>query len=130
MHTIYHINKNYQKKTVLKLLKVAKPGSNVIIVYSNPDTLINRLKKLLKYPKKKQKIYFYCHGIDWWKQFNNIADVQIKPWRSFASQHQKILIPDNKFGELMLTILFYAEDKLSNFFVKYFQYNLIILKKK
>jgi ubiquinone/menaquinone biosynthesis C-methylase UbiE len=130
LHTIYHINKKLQKKTILKMLKSAKKNSNIIIVYSNPNTLINRFKKILNYKKKKQKIYFYCHENKWWDQFSQLADVKIKPWRSFASQHQKILIPNNKAGSVIFDLLFYFENKFPNFFVKYFQYCLIVLRKK
>ena len=79
LHTIYHIKKNLQKKTILKLLNLAKPRSNVIIVYSNPNTLIDKLKKIINYKRQKPKIYFFCHNINWWMQFENLAYIQIKP---------------------------------------------------
>tara|TARA_B100000886_G_scaffold305043_1_gene236578 strand:- start:116 stop:865 length:750 start_codon:yes stop_codon:yes gene_type:complete len=128
MHTIYHINKNDQKKVVKKLLKVTKKGKPVIIVYSNPNTLINKLTSFLK-RKKKMKLYFFCHNIKWWYQFKNIADVKIYPWRSFSSQHQKILYPDNKLGSLMLRFTFKLENLFPDFFAKNFQYPIIVLTK-
>lgn len=130
LHTIYHIHKSLQKKTILKLLRIVKKNSNVIIVYSNPDTFINKFKKIIRYNKKKQKIYFFCHSNNWWKQFENKAYVKIKPWRSFASQHQRILFPNNFLGQIMLKFLFRQENKFPNFFAKFFQYNMIILTKK
>ena len=42
MHTIYHINKNHQKKVVEKLINSVKKDKPVIIVYSNPDIIIKK----------------------------------------------------------------------------------------
>ena len=130
LHTVYHIPKKKQKKAVIKLIKITKKNKPVIIVYSNPKTLISRIKNIFFKNKKKQKIYFFCHPIDWWRQFSNIADVKITNWRAFSSQHQKILFPDNFIGEIMFKILFFLEDIFENFFSKNFQYPIIILKKK
>jgi len=131
LHTIYHIPKNHQAKVVKKLISIAKKGSYIIIVYSNPDTLINKSKKIFFRYKKfsKDKLYFYCHKNEWWKQFSTLAKVEYYPWRSFSAQHQKILFPDNLIGKLMFKILVILEKKFPNFFVKYFQYPMIILRK-
>ena len=131
LHTIYHINKKNQKKIIIKLLKIAKKNSPIIIVYSNPNTLISKISRLFRSKKnKKNKIYFYCYPNTWWLQFQNLATIKILPWRSFSAQHQKILFPDNIFGKITLKILFFLENTFSNFFSKNFQYPMIILKKK
>jgi ubiquinone/menaquinone biosynthesis C-methylase UbiE len=144
LHTIYHIDKDKQEEAVRKLIRVTKPGSPVIIVYSNPHTIIRYfllplhllriIKKLLgKIKKDKEKepyLYFFAHPIRWWDRFRNLADIQILPWRSFGSSHQKGLIPNNKFGKKMFNILFNIEEKFPDFFVKYFQYPMIVLMKR
>jgi ubiquinone/menaquinone biosynthesis C-methylase UbiE len=130
MHTIYHISKNKQKKAVEKLIKVTKKNRPIIIVYSNPNTLINRLKNIFIKKKNKQQIYFFCHPLKWWKQFEGVADIKIICWRSFAAQHQKLLFPNNLIGKMMLNILLKLEKRFPNFFYKNFQYPLIILNKK
>ena len=130
LHTIYHIHKDKQAKTVKKLISISKKNSPIVIIYSNPDTLIGLIKKIFINQKKtKKKLYFYCHKLKWWMQFSNIAKIEFYPWRSFASQHQKILFPDNKLGEVLFKILIYLEKKFPKFFVKYFQYPIIVLKK-
>ena len=130
LHTIYHLNKNKQKTAIKKLIKITKPGSPIIIIYSNPDTLINKFKKIFGYNKnKKQNIYFFCHPLKWWNQFNRYADVNFYPWRSFASQHQKKIFFDNYLGKKMLDILFKLENTLQNFWVRNFQYYIVVLKK-
>ena len=40
------------------------------------------------------------------------------------------LIPDNWLGRKMFDVLFNLEDRFPNFFVKYFQYPMIILTKR
>ncbi len=129
LHTIYHIDKNKQKLAIKKLIKISKKGSPIIIVYSNPNTLINRIKKLFILRKKKKRIYFYCHTVEWWKQFENLAEVSFFPWRSFAAKHQKIIFLDNILGKILLRLLFNLEDFFKKFFVKNFQYYTVVLKK-
>ena len=144
LHTIYHIDKDKQEEAVRKLIAVTKPGKPVIIVYSNPHALLQylvlplrilaRIKKLLRNPLKDSEkefdLYFFPHPIRWWDRFSDVADIQILPWRSFSSRHQKFLIPNNKLGQKIFDILFSMEEQFPNLFVKYFQYPMIILKKK
>ncbi len=130
LHTIYHIDERLQRKVVLKLIDIAKKNAPIVIVYSNPDTLISKVKKLFFFKNKKKFIYFYCHPNDWWKQFENLAYIKFFPWRSFSSQHQKILFPDNFIGEVLFEIMFKLENFFPNFFVRFFQYQIIVLKKK
>ena len=146
LHTIYHIDKDKQEEAVRKLIYVTKPGKPVIIVYSNPNAIVSflrlpyrllrRARSLLEKPEKKGKqeedlsLYFHAHPIEWWNRFSDIASVKILPWRSFSSYIQKRLIPDNKIGGKMFDILFNLEDRFPDFFVKYFQFPMIILTKR
>ena len=133
LHTIYHIDKKLQAKAIRKLINISKKNSPIIIVYSNPNTLRNRIKKKFlkrKFKKNKTNLYFFCHTIKWWYQFNKIASIEIKPWRSFSSDHQKLIFPNNIIGKILLNILFIIEGKFENFFVNNFQYYTVILKKK
>jgi len=144
LHTIYHIDKDKQEEAVRKLLYITQPGKPVIIVYSNPNTLLvslpfrllRRIKSILKKHEKKEKqeedlsFYFHPNPIEWWCRFSDIASVKILPWRSFDSDTQKWLIPNNIIGRKMFDVLFNLEDRFPNFFVKHFQYPMIVLKKR
>ena len=148
LHTIYHIDKDEQEGAVRKLIDVTKSGQPIIIVYSNPRTPITRFitlpfrilrrikfnfKKLvgkIKPEKDTTGLYFYPHPIKWWDRFNDVSNVKIVPWRAFASDEQKWLIPDNKIGKVIFNILFDLEEKFPSFFVRYFKYPMIILTKK
>lgn len=148
LHTIYHIDKDRQEEAVRKLIKVTKPQKPVIIVYSNPNTITSRLRSsfLIRGLKRVKNIfrkaeldaseeappvlYFCPQPIEWWDTFRDVADVQIVPIRSFSAELQKKLIPDNKLGRLMLSVLFKMENRFPNFFVKHFRYPMIILTKR
>jgi len=148
LHTIYHIDKDKQEEAVRKLVKVTKQGMPVIIVYINPNSLIsslssslpfrvlNRARNLLKKTEKATEdetevsLYFHPHPIEWWNRFSDVAQVQVLPWRSFSSNIQKILIPNNKLGGILFNLLFNLEERFPDFFVKRFQYPMIILTKR
>ena len=131
LHTIYHIHKDNQKKAVIKLLNITKEKCPIIIVYSNPNTAINKFKKIINYKNtKKQKIYFFCHSKKWWNQFNSVADIKFYAWRSFSAKHQKMIFPNNIIGRFMFKMIFYCEKKFNDFFVNNFQYYTVVLKKK
>jgi len=145
LHTIYHIDKDKQEEAVRKLIKVTKPGKPVIIVYSNPNTIVSsllsplralrrRARNLLKKEEDKRKdeqgdLYFYLYPLEWWDRFSDVAQVQILPWRSFSSNFQKSLIPNNKLGGVVFKLLFNLEERFPDFFAKHFQYPMIILTK-
>ena len=107
IHTIYHIKKQNQKKAILKLLDISKKNSPIIIIYSNPNTIISRIKRIVSFKSTSKKVlYFHCFKNEWWNQFKGIAEIKMYPWRSFSSGHQKILFPNNEIGKIMFRILF------------------------
>ena len=145
LHTIYHIDIAKQEEAVRKLLDVTKPGKPVIIVYSNPRSfesflilplklLIGFLKKFKFWKKsiksKYQKNYFQRHTLSWWNLFNDIADVKVKPWRTFSARLQKVFFPNNFIGKYLFHLLFKAESRFSSFFTLFATYPMIILTKR
>jgi ubiquinone/menaquinone biosynthesis C-methylase UbiE len=140
MHTIYHMDKNLQEEAVRKLLFVTKKNMPVIIVYSNKNTILSKIKRPIikirdkfinkKYTNTSAELYFEPYDFSWWKQFEDVAEISFFPWRSFNSSDQKILFPNNKIGSWMFDFLYKFEELFPNIFSKYFQYPLIVLKKK
>ena len=140
--------------TMRKLVEVVKPGKPVIIVYSNPETLYPRvissfpgrvllfpirlLRKIKRYvqnpveepQRPSANLYFHPRLLEWWSRFSDVAAIELLPWRSFDSNDQKKLLPNNKLGGRMLDLLFYLEDRFPRFFVKHFQYPMIVLTKR
>ena len=142
LHTIYHIDKDRQEEAVRKLVRVTRPGKNVVIVYSNPDRLIIRLVRFARKLGRaigvfrpaaetgRTDLYFFDHPLDWWNRFEDVAEIRIFPWRSLHPDEQKRLIPDNRIGKKILDILFGLEDRFPVFFTRHFCYPQIVLTKR
>jgi SAM-dependent methyltransferase len=141
LHTIYHMDSDKQEEAVRKLLHVTKPGKPVIVVYSNPNAIPLTLKALIPFRKQFKawrrrrrglgdKIYFQPHPVGWWYRFQDVADVEIYPWRSFTSTDQKRWFPDNGLGSWMFDRLFKLEERFPDFFVRRFRYPMIVLTKR
>ena len=131
-----------QEIAVRKLLRVTKPGHPVIVVYTSPRTLLAKLlmpwrwfkqtvKRILvgRLEPKEPEPYFSPHPIDWWRRFEDIADVQIFPWRSLDTPHQQVLFPNNALGRWMFDRLFALEDRFPRFFARNFQWPMIVLRR-
>jgi ubiquinone/menaquinone biosynthesis C-methylase UbiE len=141
LHTIYHMDRDRQEEAVRKLLRVTKVGKPVIVVYSNPFTVIDgfgiprkirrTIGRWVRPSRKSERgVYFHAHPLGWWDRFSEVADVRILPWRAFAAHHQKRFFPDSPFGERMLDRLFRLEDRFPGLFVRLFQYPMIVLVKR
>ncbi len=138
LHTIYHIDALRQAPTVRKLINVTKPGGTIVIVYANPNYFVTAslapLKRFLKSrkafnPQEPDQIYFFRFPLDWWTQFNDVADVKIYPWRTFSTREMKSIIPGNAVGRWMLKRLFALEDCFPWFFSRVGLYPTIVLTK-
>ncbi len=138
MHTIYHINKDFQEEVVRKLIKYSKVNSPIIIVYSNPNSIMNKylMRKIKKIFKRNvtntndPNLYFHNHPLRWWDRFNDSANVEMYPWRMLSSTYQKYIFPNNIIGKFLFYCLFLFENKFKDFSLKHGQYPLIVLRKK
>jgi len=139
LHTVYHIHASRQPAVVRKLIDVAKPGANVIVVYSNPHNLVSTvarpIRKLLGRPKpiegnSSRPLYFDPQPLTWWTQFSDVADVTIYPWRSLSTPVQKALVPSGRLGLKVFDWLFKAEDRFPSFFVRLGCYPMVVLHKR
>jgi SAM-dependent methyltransferase len=103
LHTIYHIDQDRQEDAVRELVRVLKPGARAVVVYSNPDRLAARLKRLVRRRRSPDAgpIYFFAHPLSWWGRLSDVAAVEIVPWRSLNANESQKLIPDSAFGARM-----------------------------
>tara|TARA_B110000046_G_scaffold133592_1_gene139869 strand:+ start:401 stop:1207 length:807 start_codon:yes stop_codon:yes gene_type:complete len=141
IHTIYHMDQEKQYDAIRKLIRITKTGAPLIIIYSNPNSLTRKISKVAKSMKSlwkrkildnklsKGELYFYPHPLSWWRQFEDEAEVDIVPWRTFGKEAQEKLFPDNFFGVVMFKILFYFEKKLPKVFNNIATYPMIVLTK-
>ncbi|RMF95043.1 MAG: class I SAM-dependent methyltransferase [Gammaproteobacteria bacterium] len=140
LHTIYHIAADRQEAAVRKLLRVTKPGQPVIIVYSNPDAVKLSPKALIPFRQRykawrrrrrqSKGIYFRPHPLDWWQRFQDVADIEMHPWRSLTAADQKRWFPDNRLGRWLFDRLYALEERYPDFFLRHFAYPMIVLRKR
>jgi SAM-dependent methyltransferase len=139
LHTIYHIREDRQEEAVRKLLRVTKPGRPVIVVYANPDTLLDRAMRPVRKVRRRlgrapvpaqDSLYYFAHPLSWWERFRNVADIRFEPFRALDSGHQGRLVPDNRAGERLLRGIAALEERLPGLFVRHFHYPMVILVRR
>jgi SAM-dependent methyltransferase len=142
INVLYHVKKENQADLVRKILADLKVGSNLVIVYSNPQTLSAQLTKtvvkILHFVKKsvlgkskielQNPIYFFRFPNYFWNQFEDVATVKRKAWRTFSPQLEKVIFKKYLGGKALLRVLFRLE-KLG-IWKNLSEYTLIILEKK
>jgi SAM-dependent methyltransferase len=142
INVLYHVEKEKQELLVRKILNDLNPGANLIVVYSNPNTLsaeITRLlvviKKYLRrffYPHRQptgvNPIYFYRYPLTFWNDFDDVAEVYILAWRTFSPPLERLLFRKWLFGKYLLRKLFTLEQ--SGWWARLAEYPMIILTKK
>lgn len=139
LHVLYHIDKNLQEKAVRNLLRMAKKDQPVIIVYRNPksifdlfgviDFLKTIVKKIINW-NKEHELYYFAHELNWWKRFENVAEVEMYPCSTLDKKTQELLIPNNKIGKLFIHKLFNWENNYQSLFTAIGIYTIVVLTKK
>ena len=141
INVLYHVEKDLQEVMVNTILGSLNRGARLVIVYSNPwsfSSIMTRSALLVKrnfakYFSKssqvsKNPIYFYRHNLSFWNRFNNVANVQLKAWRSFDPSIEKFIFREKLFGKYFLEILFRLERY--KLWARIAEYQLIVLEKK
>jgi SAM-dependent methyltransferase len=132
LHTIYHIDRERQEDAVRELIRVLKPGARAVVVYSNPDRLAARLKRLVRRQRAAPDagpIYFFAHPLSWWQRFSGDAAVEIVPWRSLNANESRKLIPDSALGARMFRAVLAFERGFRRFATWSGCYPMVVLTK-
>jgi hypothetical protein len=129
------MDREKQEEAVRKLIKITKSGKPVVVVYSNPNTILQRLFKPVRFLRdllkgQPQELYFFRHPLEWWDRFSDVGEVRLYPWRSFHAKYLKAFFPNNFLGEWMLRVLFSLENRFPQFFIKHFDYLIVVITKK
>lgn len=134
LHTIYHIDKDQQEQAVRQLLRVAKPGVPIVIVYSNPNRLLAVAKRLVTLKKSEEKkesaLYFFAQPLDWWTRFEDVAKVSTYPWRTMTASDSHRLIPNNALGKILFKAILKFEETLPTIATRLGAYPIIVLQKR
>src|SRR5205807_7945103 len=111
LHTIYHVAEHEQETAVRQLIRVAKPGTQIVIVYANPDRLWLRIRRWIGRRREgidTAPLCYYVYPLNWWRRFINQSSVKILPWRSLAAQ-ESALLPGKKLARLLLRLVLMGE---------------------
>ena len=141
INVLYHVEKTSQAKLVRKMLEDLAVNKNLVVVYSNPQSLSTIISSILVGVKHffervalrrtsmelSNPIYFNRHKLSFWNEFKDVSEVQIRAWRTFSPSLEKLLFRKAFGGRYLLRLLL----RLENFRFWYLisEYQMIILRK-
>ena len=148
-HVIYHIDIDLQESAIDELIRVTKEGGRIVIIYSNPDSLINRILalrdrvgRLVRRFRKKPEmsfsqpsspnrppLYFARHPLRWWNRFEPRCKVSMLPWDVMGNRQEKVLLRSDRMANLVYRVCSWIEEKFPNAAVRSWQYPIIIIDK-
>jgi hypothetical protein len=142
INVLYHVDKDLQSTLVRKILSELNVGKKLVVVYSNAYTIsatLTRIAVKSKHffqrisPKSNlgeldNPIYFYRHKSKFWKQFSDVASIEVQPWRTFSPPLERFFFRRLLLGKIGLQILFKLEQY--SLWAKFSEYQMIVLTKK
>jgi SAM-dependent methyltransferase len=147
-HVIYHIEAALQERAVSELIRVTKPGGRVVIIYSNPTSLVNRLverKKRLpllwrfrrkidtpteQADKERPPLYFATHPLEWWTRFQPRCSVSLIPWDVMSAYQEKELLWTDWLAGFVYRICGWLEKRHPDRAVRWWAYPVVVLEKR
>ncbi len=80
--------------------------------------------------RERPPLYFRPHDRRWFREtFAETFNMEIRTWRSVDRLFTQRLVPDNFFGRLIMTMIYWCEDLLPHLLGRMGRYPLIILRK-
>ncbi|MEM9761538.1 MAG: class I SAM-dependent methyltransferase [Pseudomonadota bacterium] len=97
-HVIYHIDVAQQPAAVRALLSAVRPGGRVVVLTANaqaPAMLIQRFLKFLGLNRLLglDKLYMEPQSLSWWKQFEDVAVVEVTAHEVLSRNQTRALLP-------------------------------------
>jgi SAM-dependent methyltransferase len=145
-HVIYHIDRDLQARAIDELIRVMKPGGRIVVLYTNPDSLINRiLQRKNKIPmlwklrraqppsqvssESAPPFYSYAHSLQWWQQFESRCRVTFLPWDVMACTHDQELLWTERMAAVTYRACAWLERKYPDRAVHWWHYAAVVLNK-
>ena len=143
LNTLFHLPAGEQERAIDELLRVARPGTPALIVYSwgRHAPLTRLLDGILRLAKGGERpsvaalrrlgrdVYFHAHGRAWFRARRRKWRVSYSPWKSINADHSRLLLPDNAAGAAFLRALAWLEDRLPALFVRLGEQPIIIVRR-
>jgi len=147
-HVIYHIDKDLQAKAVRELIRVAKPGGRVVVIYANQDSLPARiaglkakvplLRKLarrkpttrLDAAGRPPTLYRFLHPLNWWAQFDDECHVHMRPWDVMNNLEEEALLFNDTIAAFGYRMCTWLESRHPDKTARWWSYPLVLLTKR
>lgn len=146
-HVIYHIDRDHQAKAIRELIRVTRPGGRIVVIYSNPDSLPDRIAKfkgrlplLWKLKRRNLKsnpdaegrppLYFFSHHLNWWTQFADQCRVEIKPWDVMGNAQEEAILINDTIASCGYRLSSWFESNYPHKAARWWAYPLFILTKR
>ena len=145
-HTLYHIPRKEQETAVREMYRVAKSGTNIVIVYEwfyhswlmNLTLNVTQIYRVVRHYagklyvrlfKTSPKLYFYAHSKRWFLRTFNDMDLEFYTWRSLNINFLKLYIHPKLGGRRILQWFQKMEEKHNKFMSTFGCYAVIVIKK-
>ena len=74
-------------------------------------------------------LYFFAHALNWWAQFEDQCQVEIKPWDVMCSDDEEVLLINDTIAFLAYQLCSWVERKHPRTAARLWHYPLVILTK-
>lgn len=144
-HALFHVPANLQKKAMDELVRVAREGSRVVIVYDwfYHSWLMNltlaplQLYRIARhfagkvYARifKKNSLYFFSHSPRWFRKNNPGKKIDFFTWRSINKYFSTIYFHEKAGGKKLVNLLWKMEEKYPRLMGKIGEYPVIVIEK-
>jgi SAM-dependent methyltransferase len=141
-HVIYHIDSELQQRAIEELIRVTKPGGRVVVIYGNPDSLVDRLigykgKTPLLWKLRRESqwagsglpLYFALHPLEWWQRFEPKCRVSFVPWDVMSCDQEAALLWSDTVAKLAYGVCGWLEKRQPSLAVRWWQYPVVVLDK-
>lgn len=150
IHTLYHVPQELQETAIRELIRVSKPGSNVVILYNwawhswlmnvllLPVRMVKAVKRVFRYLTVSAKerwlsggLYFYPHSPKWFEGVGQKMGLTVS-FSSLTSIHQdfvKYYVHDGFGGAKLLRFVKRMEEKYPKYLGRHGAFAFVILKK-
>ena len=123
IHTLYHISKKNQLEVINKFKKNLETNGTILVVYSNPNFLIEKIKKILKKilklsNKKNPEFTFERFTITEIKLA--LPKAELIPFRFLSGEDMRRILPNNNLTRFLLKFIIFIEPFLPLFLVQYY----------